>query len=67
MFVEMAVADLAAAKHFYRRLGFEFDSRLSDECMACLVVEDGSFAMLLVEEPGIHHEVSVEPDRIGPR
>jgi uncharacterized protein len=38
MVVSLPVADLARAKAFFARLGFEFNPRFTDEQAACIVV-----------------------------
>ncbi|MBX5442296.1 MAG: VOC family protein [Solirubrobacteraceae bacterium] len=51
VFINLPVADLEASMAFYRRLGFTFDERFTDEKAACMVIaEDASYAMLLDRE-----------------
>ena len=49
IFVNLAVADVAAAQEFFGALGFAFDPKFTtDEC-ACMVVSDEAYVMLLVD------------------
>ncbi len=48
-FVNLPVKDLRRSLGFFAALGFRFDPRLSDDAAACMVVNDGSFVMLLTE------------------
>jgi uncharacterized protein len=47
IFVNVPVKDLAASMEFFRKLGFEFDPKFTDEQAACMVVSDQAFVMLL--------------------
>lgn len=47
LFLNLPVADLAASRAFFDRLGFEFDSRFCDEGAACMVVSEQAYVMLL--------------------
>jgi predicted lactoylglutathione lyase len=49
IFVNLPVADLSASVAFFRRLGFAFDEKFTDESAACLIVSEQAFVMLLVE------------------
>jgi len=49
IFVNVAVEDLDRSVEFFTRLGFEFDSRFTDETATCMIVSDEAFVMLLVE------------------
>jgi predicted lactoylglutathione lyase len=49
LFVNLPVRDLNRSKAFFSKLGFSFDSRFTDEKAACMVFNDGAYAMLLVE------------------
>ena len=51
IFVNLPVKDLDAAVAFFRRLGFEFDRKFTDDSAACMVVSEQAYVMLLVE-PG---------------
>ena len=48
-FINLPVKDLNRAKEFFGGLGFEFNPQYSDENAACLVINDTTFAMLLVD------------------
>jgi predicted lactoylglutathione lyase len=48
IFVNLPVADLAAATRFYTSLGFRLDERFTDEHAAAVVVSDTICVMLLV-------------------
>lgn len=50
LFVNLAVKDLAASMRFFEKLGFAFDPRFTNEEAACLVIGEGAYAMLLVED-----------------
>ncbi len=51
MFVNLPVTDLERAKAFYTAIGFTINPRFTDHNAACLVVEEGHSAfMLLVRE-----------------
>jgi predicted lactoylglutathione lyase len=47
LFLNLPVADLAAARAFFAALGFDFNEKFCDEGAACMVVGDGAFVMLL--------------------
>ncbi|MEW6583505.1 MAG: VOC family protein [Actinomycetota bacterium] len=50
IFVNLAVADLAASVEFFTRLGFTFDPRFTDETATCMIVSEEAFVMLLVRD-----------------
>ena len=50
VFVNLPVADAAASRAFFSRLGFAFDERFCDEQTACLQLSDAAYVMLL-EQP----------------
>ncbi len=50
IFVNLAVADLDAARSFYTGLGFGVNEQFSDDQAACIVVSDTIFVMLLVRD-----------------
>lgn len=50
IFVNLPVKDLAAARTFYTGLGFTVNEEFSDTDVACIVVSDTIFVMLLVEK-----------------
>ncbi|MGB3698655.1 MAG: VOC family protein [Gordonia sp. (in: high G+C Gram-positive bacteria)] len=47
IFVNLPVADLAASREFFGKLGYTFDDRFSDEKAAALVLGETIVAMLL--------------------
>ena len=47
VFVNLPVADAAASRAFFTRLGFSFDDRFCDESTACLVLSQAAHVMLL--------------------
>lgn len=49
IFVNLPVADVAAARRFYTGLGFGVNEQFSDENTACIVVSDTIFVMLLAQ------------------
>src|SRR5690349_16728309 len=50
VFVNLPVRDLARSVAFFTGLGFTFDEQFTDERAAAMVVNDGAFVMLLVED-----------------
>ena len=50
IFVNLAVKDLRRSVDFFEQLGFEFDSRFTDEQATCMIISDEAFVMLLVED-----------------
>ena len=50
IFVNLAVKNLDATVDFFTRLGFTFDPRFTHEHATCMIVSDGAFVMLLVED-----------------
>ena len=48
-FINLPVKDLNETTEFFSQLGFEFDDDFSGEECSCMVIADGSFAMLVVE------------------
>jgi predicted lactoylglutathione lyase len=50
LFVNLAVRDLDRAVAFFTELGFEFDSRFTDETATCMLIGEDAYAMLLVRE-----------------
>ncbi len=47
VFVNLPVADAAASRAFFARLGFPFDDRFCDDTTACLVLSETAHVMLL--------------------
>jgi predicted lactoylglutathione lyase len=50
IFVNLPVKDLDKTVDFWTRLGFEFNPQFTDEKGACMVLSEGAFVMLLVED-----------------
>lgn len=46
-FLNLPVRDVARSRAFFERLGFAFNEKFCDESAACLVFNEGSYAMLL--------------------
>jgi uncharacterized protein len=49
LFLNLAVKDLAKAKHFFSALGFTFNPQFTDDNAACMILSEESFVMLLTE------------------
>lgn len=49
LFVNLAVKDLKKAIDFYTKLGFKFNPKFTNDDATCMIINDNSFAMLLVE------------------
>ena len=49
IFVNLAVRDLTRAKTFFSALGFNFNSKFTDDNGACMVLSDEGYVMLLAE------------------
>lgn len=49
LFLNLPVRDLGRSMEFFRKLGFEFEPRFTDENAACMVVNAHAFVMLLAE------------------
>jgi predicted lactoylglutathione lyase len=47
LFLNLPVADLAASRAFFGRLGFGFNEKFCDEGAACMVVSEQAYVMLL--------------------
>ena len=50
LFVNLPVARLGRAVDFFTQLGFAFDEDFADETSACMVVNDSTYVMLLMQE-----------------
>ncbi|MBA3402489.1 MAG: VOC family protein [Actinobacteria bacterium] len=50
IFVNLPVKDLEKSVDFFTKLGFSFDPRFTDETATQMIVNDGAFVMLLVED-----------------
>jgi uncharacterized protein len=49
-FVNLPVKDLKNTVDFFAKIGFEFNPQISDENSACLILNENTFVMLLVED-----------------
>jgi hypothetical protein len=50
LFVNLAVRDLKKSMEFFSKLGFEFNSKFTDENAACMVLSEEGYVMLLTEK-----------------
>ena len=50
IFINLPVKDLARSMGFFKKLGYGFDPRFTDENAACMIVSDDIFVMLVVEK-----------------
>ena len=50
IFVNLPVRKLSKSVAFFRKLGFTFNPRFTDETAACMIVSEDIFVMLLTEE-----------------
>ncbi|OCA81713.1 extradiol dioxygenase [Bacillus sp. FJAT-27225] len=50
LFVNLPVKDLDRSIEFFKKIGFEFDSRFTDENATCMIIGENIYAMLLVEK-----------------
>ena len=49
LFVNVPVKDLKKSMGFFSTLGFEFNSKFTDEKAACMIISSEAYAMLLTE------------------
>jgi uncharacterized protein len=49
IFVNLAVRDLSRSMEFFRKLGFQFNPKFTDDKAACMIINDGAYVMLLAE------------------
>lgn len=49
VFINLPVRDLSRSMSFFRSLGYDFDSRFTNEVAACLILGEQLYAMLLTE------------------
>jgi uncharacterized protein len=45
IFVNLPVKDVAATMSFFKKLGFEFNEKFTDESCACMVISDQAYVM----------------------
>ena len=50
IFVNLPVRKLSKSMAFFRKLGFTFNPRFTDETAACMIVSEDIFVMLLTKE-----------------
>ncbi|MBF0707615.1 VOC family protein [Alkalihalobacillus hwajinpoensis] len=50
VFVNLPVKDLDKSIAFFSEIGFEFNPQFTDENATCMVINENTFVMLLVEE-----------------
>jgi len=50
IFVNLAVKDLNKTIEFFTKLGFKFNPQFTDENATCMIIENDSYVMLLVEK-----------------
>lgn len=50
LFVNVPVKELNRSVEFFTKLGFEFDPNFSDDRSTCMIVNDASYFMLLVDD-----------------
>ena len=50
IYVNLPVKNLDKSLRFFKRLGFAFNPKFTDENAACMIVSDDSYVMLLAEE-----------------
>lgn len=49
-FVNLPVKDLKRSVSYFTKLGYEFNPQFTDENATCMIINDNTFAMLLVEK-----------------
>jgi predicted lactoylglutathione lyase len=49
LFVNLAVRDLKKSMEFFSKLGFEFNSKFTDDKAACMIISEEAYVMLLME------------------
>jgi predicted lactoylglutathione lyase len=49
IFVNLAVRELAPSMEFFRKLGFQFDPKYTDDKAACMIISEQAYVMLLAE------------------
>jgi predicted lactoylglutathione lyase len=49
-FVNLPVKDLNKSVDFFTKIGFEFNAQFTDKNAACMVINETTFVMLLVED-----------------
>ncbi|MBD0383682.1 VOC family protein [Paenibacillus sedimenti] len=49
-YVNLPVKDLSKSIEFFKTVGFEFNSQFTDDNAGCMVINENTFVMLLMEE-----------------
>ncbi|WP_040213152.1 VOC family protein [Clostridium polynesiense] len=50
VFINIMVKDLNSSMEFFKKIGFDFDLRFTDENVACMIISENVYAMLQVRE-----------------
>jgi len=50
IFINLPIKDLNKTKEFFKKMGFTFNPKFTDENAACMIIGKNIFAMLLVEK-----------------
>lgn len=50
IFVNLAVKDLDKSKEFFKKIGFKFNPKFTNETAACMIISDDIYTMLLTEK-----------------
>ena len=50
VFINLPVKNLEKSTHFFQDLGFNINPRFTDEMAACIVLNETTFVLLLIEE-----------------
>ena len=58
IFVSLPVKSVSKSVEFFSKLGFTFDTQLTDETAACMIMGQDIFVMLVTED---------EPKAVAPR
>lgn len=49
VFINLPVKNLERSVSFFTKLGFSFDPQFTDDKATCMIIEEGSFVMLITE------------------
>ncbi len=49
LFINVAVRELKHSMEFFTKLGFEFNTKFTDDKAACMIVNEDAYVMLLTE------------------
>ena len=50
IFINLPVKDISKSISFFKKLGFKFNPRFTDDKAACMIIGENIFAMLLLEK-----------------